>query len=235
MVIAQSRHLRLIFCTPLTSVTSHSERTNYSERKLQMKKAHCGICCIETAWDNGKVTAIPALRTLAALKEVGYVSKSISTADQFAKTLDAWMELDTGFDILYVSSHGLPGGIALNENIPFKRNIRLPQIADIFEDWDCENDRCIVHFGSCSTLSASSQEINDFFKRTEFAAVSGYRRDVDWTKSFAFDLLYLDYTIANAPQRLSPDYMDSVRFDLREHSWYGLGSSLGFDIQTNPH
>ena len=94
------------------------------------------------------------------------------------------------------------------------------------------NDGCIVHFGSCSSHRARDRDFEDFRKRTGFVAVSGYSRDVDWIKSFAFDLLYLDQIVWDAPKKLTADYMESVRYELRERVWYSLGDALGFDIHT---
>ena len=197
------------------------------------KEKLCGIYCIETMWDNNNVSASPALRTLAAHHEVPFEEKRVSTSNDLEEWLVGWMDLDPEYGILYIASHGVPGGIALKDSNPFRANVRLPQIADLFEDWEYSNEDSIIHLSACSTLRSSPQEIGDFFKRTGFGAVSGYQCDVDWIKSFAFDILYLDYTITNAKHYLSAEYMESVRFNLREHSWYGLGSALGFDIQTN--
>ena len=197
-----------------------------------MAKKQCGICCIETEWEDERVSVIPALRTLSAVHQIPFKSKPISTSDDFAKWLARWTELPNDYGILYISSHGFPGGITLHDDDAFRSNVRLPQIADALEQADVSNESCIIHFGSCSTQRASARDFDDFRSRTGFDAVSGYRHDVDWIKSFAFDLLYLDHVVGNAPHRLTAEYMESVRYDLRERAWYALGNALGFDIQT---
>lgn len=50
----------------------------------------------------------------------------------------------------------------------------------------------IVHFGSCSTLRTSEKNISDFITTTNCQFISGYRKDVDFIASTAFELLYFD-------------------------------------------
>ncbi|MXW48875.1 MAG: hypothetical protein F4X81_02160 [Gammaproteobacteria bacterium] len=198
-----------------------------------MLKRHCGICCIEVEWEDKKVSVIPALRTLSAIHGIPELkSRRISTSDDFAKFLAKWAELPSDYGILYISSHGFPGGVTLHDDDAFRANVRLPQIADALEQTEVDNAGCIIHFGSCSTQRASAQDFDYFRSQTGFDAVSGYRHDVDWIKSFAFDLLYLDHVVRESPTRLSAEYMESVRCDLRERAWYALGDALGFDIHT---
>ena len=203
------------------------------------KPKKCGICCIESAWDSdeGEVPATPVLRTLARHRGVPFVSNSktpFASGDEFFTCLKKWTELDVEFRILYVSSHGFPGGISAAEADPVRDNVRLAQMADLLEHLDVDNSACLVHFGSCSTQRASGTDFCDFRDRSGFEAVSGYRRDIDWIKPLAFDLLYLDHVISNRPQdgKLSAEFMEGVHGDLRERSWYGLGQALGFHIDT---
>ena len=197
-----------------------------------MPKKQCGICCIEIEWEDDRISVIPALRTLSAIHQIPFKSKSISTSEDFAKWLAKWTELPTDYGILYISSHGFPGGITLYDDDAFRANVRLPQIADALEQTNVDNSGCIVHFGSCSTHRASTHDFEDFRSRTGFDAVSGYRHDVDWIKSFAFDLLYLDQLVRDAPRELTAEYMESLRYEIRERAWYALGDALGFDIHT---
>ena len=51
----------------------------------------------------------------------------------------------------------------------------------------------ILHFGSCSTLATDHEdEIKQFLKQTKIKAVCGYRNDVDWLESAAFEVLLID-------------------------------------------
>lgn len=133
-----------------------------------------------------------------------------------------------------VSSHGFAGGISAPDADPVRDNVRLAQMADLLEDLEAENSGCLVHFTSCSTQRETEVVLRDFRDRSGFDAVSGYRRDIDWIKPLAFDLLYLDQLISNAPSdgNLSAQFMEDVHGELRERSWYGLGQALGFHIDT---
>ena len=193
---------------------------------------NCGICCIEIKEDRPELSAIPALKTFSAIHKVLFKSKSVSRLDDFGKWLANWTELPPDFGILYISSHGSSGSIALREDAAIKAKAYLPQIADALDDAKYSNKNCIIHFSSCSTLRASAPELDGFRRRTEFEAVSGYRHDVGWVKALAFDLLYLEYLVQNAPRRLTAAYMEEVGNGLREYTWYGLGAALGFHIHT---
>ena len=197
-----------------------------------MPKKQCGICCIEIEWEDDRISVIPALRTLSTVHQIPFKAKAVSTSDDFARWLAKWTELPNEYGVLYISSHGFPGGITLHDDDAFRANVRLPQIADALEQTDVSNSGCIIHFGSCSTHRTSALDFEDFRSRTGFDAVSGYRHDVDWIKSFAFDLLYLDQLVRDAPRKLTAEYMESVRYDLRERAWYALGDALGFGIHT---
>ena len=50
----------------------------------------------------------------------------------------------------------------------------------------------IVHFGSCSTLNTTEKNITDFINRTGCALISGYKKDVPYIDSSAFELLYFN-------------------------------------------
>lgn len=67
--------------------------------------------------------------------------------------------------------------------------ITLKEIADVLED---KLNGIIVHFGSCSTLNTTEKNITDFIKRTGCALISGYKKDVPYIDSSAFELLYFN-------------------------------------------
>ena len=199
-----------------------------------MASNKCGIFCIDSEWesDQGEVPATPALEALASHHGVPFESNSFADGDGFFTCLKKWAEAKDTFRILYVWSHGFAGGINAPEGDAVRDRVRLPQMADCLEDWD--SAACLAHFGACSTQRATHEVFRDFRDRTGFHAVSGYRRDIDWIKPMAFDLLYLDHVISKFPKhgRLTTEFMEEVHGDLRERSWYGLGRALGFHIDT---
>lgn len=201
-----------------------------------MASKKCGIFCVESKWktDEGEVAAKPVLETLRQYHQVPFKSISFATGDEFLSCLTRWTEANDTFRVLYIWSHGIPGGIWAPEGEPARTSVRLIQMADHLEHLNVQSSGCLAHFGSCSTLKMAGSELRDFRTRTGFDAVSGYRRDVGWIKPLAFDLLYLDHVISKASNggELSAEFMEEVHGDLRERSWYGLGQALRFDIDT---
>ena len=55
-------------------------------------------------------------------------------------------------------------------------------------------DRCngrVIHFSSCGTAGAHGRALRRFLARTNALAVCGYKEDVDWLESAAFDMLVI--------------------------------------------
>lgn len=191
-----------------------------------------GIYCVESEWDKKEyeISAAPALKTLADRHGAEFEYKQSSQTRDFLDYLKCWSGQGGEFSILYIGSHGAPGKISLSS----KNDVNLEQIASHFEEEGLyDNTNCIIHFWSCSTLRASEEEIDMFLHRTKFEAISGYRIDVEWIEPLAFDLLYLQYLMSNVPEDgLTSEYIERARFAMQEYTWYGLGSSMGFTIQT---
>ena len=51
----------------------------------------------------------------------------------------------------------------------------------------------IIHFGSCSTLDVHDNKLNGFLHQTGALAICGYKTDIEWLESAAFDLLLLGF------------------------------------------
>lgn len=84
----------------------------------------------------------------------------------------------------YIAYHGRKNRICIGNEY-----ITLKEIADVLED---KLNGIIVHFGSCSTLNTTEKNITDFIKRTGCALISGYKKDVPYIDSSAFELLYFN-------------------------------------------
>jgi hypothetical protein len=52
-----------------------------------------------------------------------------------------------------------------------------------------------LYLGSCGVLDVERDELIEFMKATKLRGVAGYRADVDWFESSAFDLLLFDALI----------------------------------------
>ena len=88
------------------------------------------------------------------------------------------------FTILYLAFHGRTNRI-------FVRNesVTLKEISSLLEG---KLEGKFVHFGSCSTLRTTDGNISDFISNTKCNFISGYKKNVDYIGSTAFELLYLE-------------------------------------------
>ena len=150
-----------------------------------------GIFCLEGDWWSvkDKTSVEPLLRLLetAAGWKVPYVHHDTATHEEFHHYLKKWSgRTFASHPILYLGFHGEPGSITVGEGR--RPKISLDELADRLEG-ACR--RRVIHFGSCSTLDVHGRELNRFLDRTGACALLGFRSDVDWMKSTAFELLLM--------------------------------------------
>ena len=168
------------------SVASGND-TMAKRRRVDQTK---GIFCLEGNWFGTKdrTTIEPVLRLLETANDlrVPYVHFDVATREELEFRLKEWGKASfRNYPILYLAFHGNPGEIELGQaNGGFK----LKDLATRLEGV-C-NGR-IIHFGSCSTLDLHGNTLNRMLHQTKALALCGYKSDVDWLSSSAFDLLFL--------------------------------------------
>ena len=209
-----------------------------------------GIFWIETVWFGGtdKFSMRPMLQWLHDAYGTPFLCRDAVSVEEFFLHLNVWKELKCGsgegdvqYPILVLAYHGDSDGILMAEqlgesdvdddDLPF---IQLKEIADFLEG-SCKNK--VVHFASCSTINVANSTIGEFLETTNASAVSGYSKEIDWTWSMAFDLLYLE-AIQRAPHKyLSPTRMKEVSDYLKDKTWDepypydAVRERLGFDVR----
>lgn len=207
-----------------------------------------GIHCIETVWFDAtsSMSMRPALDYLHARFNTPYIHRNAITRDEFLAHLDIWSRLPTEGDvrhpILLLSYHGKTEGIALREVeedekeydeqgdlvYPSDCIVSLPEIADAVGN--CDNK--VLHFASCSTVDVGNDVVEEFLDETNASSVSGYRDDVYWGDSLAFDMLFLG-KVQEAPfVKLKPKIMKQVSDDLKESPYSELREELGFSLRV---
>ena len=163
-------------------------------RRLNQTK---GIFCLETdSWEGTKdrSSVEPVLGLLERLKDdkVPYMHKRIATREEMQHSLDRYLQ--PGFKthpILYLSFHGYSGckgkqsGLYLDDD---EKELPLENLAKMMKG-RCANR--IVYFGSCSTMNTDGRRLKTFLQTTRANAVCGYKEEIDWIESAAFDLLFL--------------------------------------------
>ena len=144
-----------------------------------------GIFCIEGLWDpdlrvGSSVEPLLDLLNLNAL--ISYIHMDAATHEEFEFYVKKWMQKRyDGYPILYIASHGSQSGIKVGKDA-----YSVGALADLLAG-KCANR--IIVFSSCSTLRIAKRELRRFLEKTEALAVCGYRVDVDWLRSTAFELL----------------------------------------------
>lgn len=151
-------------------------------RKSSQKK---GIFCIEGLWDPDLrvgSTVQPVLELLRLHEGVKYIHREFATREEFEFYVEKWTQKKyEAYPILYLASHGKKGGIQLGGEF-----YSIDELANLLAS-KCSNR--IILFSSCTTLKLPKDKLGHLLKQTGALLVCGYRVDVDWMSSTAFELL----------------------------------------------
>jgi hypothetical protein len=194
--------------------------------KGQIKK---GIYCLEGLWDNNVKNTSTVLPILELLEKRGichYVYHSCATKDELEFLLKKWKQktLITKFPILYLAFHGNKEHIYITN----KNTYSLQELAETLESSAAGK---VIFFASCETLNIDERKIQSFLKQTNAIAAIGYKQEVDWMLSTAFELLVLD-----ALQHDKFDNKGIEKIEEKIKSEYGkLHHILDFRMVINKH
>ncbi len=154
---------------------------------MRLASQRKGIFCVEGNWVKDlrePQTVRPILNLLMYNARIPYIYRDCATRPELEFYLGQWvLKKYAAYPILYLASHGEQFGILLDEG-----NYSLDQLAERLEG-RCEYR--IILIGSCSTLNVNLRHIRRFLGRTGALALCGYRTDVPWMRSTAFELLLL--------------------------------------------
>jgi len=157
-----------------------------------------GVLCLETYWSEDVTDrrTVHGLLKLLEENEPAFIADHAHTATRGeirAYLANAWPV--PSYDVLYVASHGLEGGIVDEDD----SRVTLSHLAGMLER-TCAGR--VIFFAGCSTLNVRESVVKTFLKRTKAAAVVGYSKDVDWLEGAQMDLIVL-----GALSRGGPDSM----------------------------
>lgn len=146
------------------------------------------IYCLEGNWNKNPrshQSVKPMLELLRTVSGVKYIYHKCNTQEDFFYRLQQFTKgTYKNYAVLYLAFHGRTNRIEVENQY-----ITLKEIANALEGKLANK---IVHFGSCSTLRTSEKNIQDFLTTTNCLFISGYRKDVEFIASTAFELLYFD-------------------------------------------
>ena len=161
-----------------------------------------GIFCLEGDWtpDLRRPTTVgPVLELLSNsnVPPVPYIRRDIGTRAEFRHYLEKWTQRRyDDFPILYLGFHGAPGALQIGDGR--SKLVDLNWLADVLEG-KCK--KRIILFGSCGTMAVHPSQWRRFLLRTFALAACGYRADVDWVLSTAFEMILLSGLQRNALTR----------------------------------
>lgn len=157
-------------------------------RKINSFYKQKGIFCIEGSWENDhrdKKSVVKALEFLECIESVKSIIKQCHNPTTLKELLSDSMQAKySKYPIVYLAFHGSPEEIFVGKR---NRTVSFDEVAEIIGD---RANGKIIHFGCCSTLETDGWSIRRFLKKTNALAVSGYKKDIDFVQSTAFDLLY---------------------------------------------
>ena len=174
---------------------------------------HRHIYCIEGNWNahpRSRQSIRPILDLLHDSCGIKYVYRRATTKAEFLEALRQYTFCRyDNYPILYICYHGQPNGICIGREF-----VTLAEIADVLEG--CLTD-CIIHFGSCSTLRVKRLVIDDFLTKTGAAIVTGYRRQVDFVDSSAWEMIWLQSLQRNLSSQTKglPQLAEDLSFTVR--------------------
>ena len=190
-----------------------------------------GIFCLEAcAWFGGlkdRTSVEPVLRLLETTKDyrVPYLHHDVGTRHEFDFYLEKWKQpWFANYPILYLGFHGHRDSIEVGEEAD--STLELSDLEQLLEG-SCQGR--VVHFGACRTLAVQDSKLDAFLHRTGALTVSGYRRDVDWIESVAFEVPLLGYLQTVSFTRRG---MGKVKRLISERA-SRLEDALGFRMKVN--
>lgn len=145
------------------------------------------IACVESLWDDNierRLSVVPLLELASRIDDLRTSYLTCNTEEELKYNL-AKLKRKRGYGILYLSCHGRPGELVLDQQaIEIEKLAQY--MADGFASW-------VVHFGSCATINIPLARISRFIATTKVSMVVGYKKDVNWIDSAAIDLMLFDW------------------------------------------
>ena len=166
-----------------------------------------GVFCLEGDWEQdlkSRTSIGPVLELLerSGYPSVPYIRRDVGTRTEFDYYLGRWtLKRYNRYPILYLGFHGSAGKLHVGHGKD--AGIGLKELEERLAG-KCK--KRIVHFGSCGTLDIHGIRVRNFLKRTGALAVCGYKSEVDWMLSAAFEIILfyeLQYNALTRPGMLA--------------------------------
>ncbi|MCQ3805666.1 MAG: hypothetical protein OXB92_01520 [Acidimicrobiaceae bacterium] len=160
----------------------------------------------------------PVLQFLKDLNAIDFIFRDIGTPEELQHYLTRWtLAKHHKYNIGYISFHGTPGAISFPDS-------RKPAVTlEMLGEWlEGRLEGRLIHFCACSVMRLGDARLQRFVKQTRTTAVMGYRTDIDWAESMAFDSLLFNALTRYTRLSDAVNYLDRIAGTLKQH--------LGFHV-----
>ncbi|MFN0010523.1 MAG: DUF6642 family protein [Phycisphaerales bacterium] len=183
-----------------------------------MRRSAYNIFCLEGDWYGdlkNPSTVRPVFDLLRQVyPNVNYIYRSIGTPAEFKHFLGVWKQRRfADYPILYLAFHGSPGKVHVGDQRRREGVLSLDEISRILGS-HCKGR--LIHFGACSVLAGDRRHLTRFLASTGALAISGYRTDIGWMHSAAFEVFLL-----MAMQMQKPTRSGAAAVERRVHEMAG--------------
>ncbi|MBQ8606632.1 MAG: hypothetical protein IJ417_00370 [Bacteroidaceae bacterium] len=168
------------------------------------------IFCLETEWKQNvhdlkeKSSILPLLEFLKTSRRVDFTFRNVATISDFTYYVNhLYNDTYNRYDIIYLCFHGIPSKIELANGETLDLIDFAEKNKGIFKGKN-------VHFGSCSTLNMSEEDIKYFKRETGARMITGYQTSIEFVTSFIFELWLLNEILDH------PHYAQKRLLDLVE-------------------
>lgn len=197
-----------------------------------------GIFCLETDWLDERKPASSQylLALLERMSGIPFVYRDVATTKELDFYLGRWCGRNTkerdyqlhDLGILYLGFHGCPGQIDLYDD-----SVSLVELAKglTHSKNQYSLSGSVIHFASCSVMD-SPETVKDFKTKVGASCVTGYREEVDFASSWAFELMYLGLlsNLMSTDEVNADTLRDLDKTIEKEPEYKGLAEKLGFKM-----
>ncbi|MER7609222.1 hypothetical protein [Nocardioides sp. NPDC127503] len=156
-----------------------------------------GVFCLEGEWDadlRKRTSVLPVLELLERLRAIKAIHRKVATTGEVEHYLNLWSQARyDDYPVLYLAAHGYKGSLSWSN----RNDTSLDDLAKILGE---TATNCYIHLGSCLTPS-NEKQARAFVEKTGVRALLGFRAEVDWIESAAFETLLLPMLAEYAPTK----------------------------------
>ncbi|MEQ9453184.1 MAG: hypothetical protein RLN76_01155 [Phycisphaeraceae bacterium] len=152
-----------------------------------------GVLALEQHWSsplNPGFSIAPALELIEIENGVHppFLHRRFTHREELARLIHEWIRHGARYPVLHVAGHGQPGVVCTGHRRRTTDRVTLDWLVD---QLDGRAARRWIHIGSCATLDLSRSQLQSCAKRSGALGISGFRAEVEFTRSAAWEVLWM--------------------------------------------